>query len=294
MASVGERDPFGRWVEHFTQNRETHARLEASIDGDTPCTLDEPARSALGRSLQRFALGEGGDGVHLLRKAAEAGTPDQRRALQLLVAEEQAHSALFARGLEHLGLPTLRSHWSDRVFTGLRRFLGLRTELLLFLTAEAVAMPYFVALSRFADDEVIRVIGTRVARDEVHHIAFQVAQLRHGFAAAGALRRLAVAALSWIVAAGAIAAVAVDHGPALRACGLPVRRFVPAALRSVLHAFRGALAHSSVASGDRGASRRTAPSRPGSEGELLGQPVRNAHDDGPDADRWNDKTLPRS
>ncbi|GAA1998423.1 hypothetical protein GCM10009777_39640 [Microbacterium pumilum] len=72
----------------------------------------------------------------------------------MLVAEEQLHSGLFRRGLRHLGAPPLASHWSDRVFTYLRRSLGLRTELALFLTAEAVAMPYFVVLARSGPDEV--------------------------------------------------------------------------------------------------------------------------------------------
>ena len=222
---------FEKWVTHFTSNRRRHDAIEAEIDGETPARLPSEVRAALVRSFQRFELGEGGDGLHLLRKAEGCG-PAQREALRLLVAEEQEHSALFRRGLRHLGAGTLTAHWSDLVFTRLRRALGLRTELALFLTAEAVAMPYFVVLARSGPDPVIRGIGTRIARDEEHHLAFQIAQLRGGLASLATPVRALVLLLWWVVAVGAATVVAIDHGSALRACGLPVRRYWGAALRS--------------------------------------------------------------
>ena len=88
---------------------------------------DDPARpAAVAASLQRFELGEGGDGRVLLAKAEAAGDPVYTAALRLFVAEEQGHSALFARCLERLEHPRLRSHWSDAAFVALRRAMGLR------------------------------------------------------------------------------------------------------------------------------------------------------------------------
>ena len=222
---------FEKWVTHFTSNRRRHDAIEAMIDWEAPARLPTGVRAILVRSFQRFELGEGGDGLHLLRKAEGCGTA-QREALRLLVAEEQKHSALFRRGLQHLGAGTLTNHWSDLIFTRLRRALGLRTELALFLTAEAVAMPYFVVLARSGPDPVIRGIGTRIALDEEHHLAFQIAQLRGGLAALTTPVRTLVLLLWWVVAVGAATVVAIDHGSALRACGLPVRRYWGAALRS--------------------------------------------------------------
>lgn len=222
---------FERWVDHFAANRARHSAIEARIDWNATADLPEHAREALVRSFQRFELGEGGDGVHLLRKARGRGA-FQQEALRMLVAEEQQHSRLFRRGLQHMDAHTLVSHWSDRIFTRLRRSLGLRTELALFLTAEAVAMPYFVVLARSGPNEVIRGIGTRIALDEEHHLAFQIDQLKQGLASLSIPVRALVFAAWWCVAVGAATVVAIDHGPALRVCGMPVRAYWGAALRS--------------------------------------------------------------
>lgn len=219
---------FERWVEYFRENGTRHAAIEALVNWQAPASISDRDRRAIVRSFQRFELGEGGDGDHLLAKVTDA---TQHEALRLLVREEQLHSALFRRGLEHLDAPTLDAHWSDGVFTALRRALGLRTELALFLTAEAVAMPYFVALARGGPDDVLRGIGTRIALDEEHHLAFQIDQLRVGFAGMSAPARVAVFTVWWTVAVGAATVVAVDHGAALRACGLSAGRFWGAALR---------------------------------------------------------------
>ena len=222
---------FERWIAHFADNQARHAAIEAAVDWDTPAALPDAVRIALVRSFQRFELGEGGDGEHLLRKASDC-SPAHQEALRMLVAEEQLHSELFKRGLQHLDAAPLRGHWSDRVFTLLRRSLGLRTELALFLAAEAVAMPYFVVLSRSGPDEVIQAIGTRIALDEEHHVAFQIEQLRLGFAAAPAAGKALLFTVWWLVAVAAATVVAVDHRAALRACGLRAGSYWGSALRS--------------------------------------------------------------
>ena len=208
------------WVEHFKANRATQLAMEREVDWSAPCEVPPATRAALVRSFQRFELGEDGDGARLLEKARRAGDPEYVEALQRLVVEEQRHSALFRRGLEHLGAPRLDEHWSDAVFTRLRRLLGLRTELALFLVAESVAMDYFTALATHAPDPVLRGIGRRVASDEVHHLRFQTDRLRQGFVGVPRLVRVVVGAAWTVVAAGAATVVVVDHGGALRACGL--------------------------------------------------------------------------
>ena len=208
------------WTAHFESAPPRQRALEADVPWDAPCELPPRQRDALVRSLQRFALGEDGDGTSLLAKARAAGDPGYVRALELLVAEEQRHAALFRRGLAHLGGTELRAHWSDAAFTLLRRSLGLRTEIALFLVAEAVSTPWFVALADAAPDPVLRGIGRRVATDERDHLRFQVDRLRQGSASTPAPVRGAVL-LAWtVVAAGAATVLVVDHGGALRACGL--------------------------------------------------------------------------
>jgi len=235
-----EFDPT-HWVRHFLENRARHEELRTSVDWSTPASAPEAVRLAVGRSLQRFELGEGGDGEHLLGKARAAATEAHVEALGLFVREEQRHSELFARGLEHLGVPTLEAHWSDAAFTSLRRFLGLRTELSLFLVVESIAMEYFVALAEHGPTEVVRAIGVRIAGDEIHHIEFQVQQLRMLIGRRSALIRGAIFAAWWLVAVGTATVMVVDHAASLRACaclpiaywGRALRRFRRAARRAL-------------------------------------------------------------
>jgi hypothetical protein len=238
---VHRRTTFTPWVEHFTRNVDVHRSIEREIDWGAPCALDPTTRRAFVRSFQRFELGENGDGARLLAKAESAGDLVYLDALRRLVTEEQKHSALFRRGLEHMGAQPVASHWSDAAFTTLRRMLGLRTELALFLVAETVAMGYFSALASAAPDDVLRGIGRRIETDERDHVRFQVDRLRLGFATTPAPVRAVVLASWTIVALGAATVLVTDHAGALRACGLrPARAWVDS-LASFTRAARSVL-----------------------------------------------------
>lgn len=232
---------FTSWLDYFRENPARHRTMEADGEWDSPVTMPESTRRALIRSFQRFELGESGDGACLLAKARRAGDPVYLAALTMLVEEEQKHSALFRRALEHLGAPTLGSHWSDTAFTMLRRALGLRTELALFLIAETVAMPYFVALAASAPDPLLRTIGRRLEADERNHIRFQIDRLRQGFSRTPAPVRILAGALWSIIAVGAATTVVLDHGAALRSCGLRPVQYYRAALRQFGFAVRTVL-----------------------------------------------------
>lgn len=130
---------YDAWLLYYQRNPQRHARLEETLDWRRQSPLVGADRAAIARSLQRFELGESGDGVSLLAKAGRAQDPTYVAALELFVIEEQKHSELFRRALEYLQYPTLASHWSDAAFVRLRRALGLRLELTLFLVAEVEA-----------------------------------------------------------------------------------------------------------------------------------------------------------
>jgi hypothetical protein len=232
---------FQDWLEHFETNPVRHRETEAAVEWDAPITMDEPTQRAFIRSFQRFELGENGDGRRLLAKAALAGDATYLAALELLVKEEQKHSALFRRGLDHLHAPILQSHWSDAAFVSLRRMLGLRTELALFLIVETVAMDYFEALADRAPDPVLRGIGRRIANDERDHIRFQIDRLRQGFETAPGWHRRVLGVVWTVIAAGAAAVVVIDHRAALRACGLEPVAYWRNALTSFRFAARSVL-----------------------------------------------------
>jgi hypothetical protein len=203
-----------------------------------------PLHPAIVRSLQRFQLGESGDGAGLVR-LAERDDPDYAAAMRLFVAEEQEHARLLAAVLGAVGESLLDGDWSERVFVGLRRALGLRLELVVLTTAEVVALRYYRALRDGGTDPLLVELGRRVLADEQHHVPFHVDRLREGFARTPPAGRRVAALAWWALMAGAALVVAVDHGAALRALGVPPARF----FRDVLALFRPVVRESLL--GDR-------------------------------------------
>ena len=232
------------WVRHFETNPQRQKLHEEGIEWDATHDMEQSTVEAFIHSMQRFELGENGDGKGLLAKAAKHGDPIYVAALQLLVVEEQKHSALFARCLERFGGQRIAAHWSDSVFVLLRRSLGLRTELGLFLVAESVSMGYFTALAQNAPDPVLRGIGQRIATDEQDHIRFQTDRLRQGFSTTPKFARILAHALLSVVAVGASTVVVIDHRAALRACGLKPTTYWRHAMLSFQRAARAVFDHS--------------------------------------------------
>ena len=217
---------YGLWVNHFEQNEQVHAEVDAAIAFDDRCEIADAVRPPLIESIRRFQLGESGDGEQLLRKAARAGDPEYLRAAELFVAEEQQHAALLLRLLGYLGGQPMRKHWSDAVFVRLRRLMGLRTELMVLTVAEVVALSYYGGLASRGPDGVVRAVADRIVADEHPHVRFQVDRLRAGFAASHVGVRALAFAFWWLTAICATVVVAFDHGPLLDAIGYRRTRFV--------------------------------------------------------------------
>ncbi|MER5758376.1 ferritin-like domain-containing protein [Streptomyces sp. NPDC002082] len=184
------------------------------------------------RSLQRFQVGEDGDGSALIGKADRAGDPVYARAVRLFVAEEQNHARMLALLLEAGGAGTLAGHWSDTVFVRLRRLLGLRVELLVLMVAEVVALRYYRAVRDGAADPLASEVARLILADEERHVPFHCLRLREALAPLPAPARRAVVAAWRATLAAAAAVVAVDHGPALRTLGVRRRAFVTDTVRA--------------------------------------------------------------
>ncbi|HWD03887.1 MAG TPA: ferritin-like domain-containing protein [Amycolatopsis sp.] len=165
------------------------------------------------RSVQRFQVGESGDGANLIAKAR----PQWREAVRLFVAEERNHARLLAQLLAAAGSTTIRHHWSDTAFVRLRRALGLRLELRVLLVAEVVALSYYRALAAGSGDALTSEVAARILADEERHVPFHVDHLR----GAGARGHVGWRLLMF----GALGAVLFDHGRALHALGVTRLRF---------------------------------------------------------------------
>src|SRR5690348_12736773 len=113
------------WLDHFTANRARPRPTTWTGDVNVPPAL----RAPLVRSLQRLQVGEKGEGRHLRRAARATGDARYAMAVDLFLAEEQAHARLLAALLAALGASVLARHWSDGGFIWLRHRAGLYGEL---------------------------------------------------------------------------------------------------------------------------------------------------------------------
>ncbi|RSM40045.1 ferritin-like domain-containing protein [Amycolatopsis balhimycina DSM 5908] len=222
---------YARWLQDFETEAERRRRRE-----DPPWSRGARLHPALVRSVQRFQVGEAGDGANLVAKAA--GDDTYLAAVKLFVAEEQNHARMLAGLLAAAGVPTIGKHWSDTVFVKLRRALGLRLELMVLLIAEVVALRYYRALRDGTDDPLVTQVAAWILADEERHVPFHCHRLRIGFENVPGPGRAAVFGGWRVLLLGVALTVAADHGPALRELGVGRLVFVA----DVLTAFEAALA----------------------------------------------------
>jgi hypothetical protein len=211
---------FAGWVTDFEAAAEQ--RRDA---GDPDWARGAKLDAAIVRSLQRFQLGESGDGANLAAKASLGGDESYARAVRLFIAEEQDHARLLAALLAAVNAPLISSHWSDAVFVRLRRALGLRLELMVLFVAEFIALSYYRALRDGARDPLTAEVAGRILADEERHVRFHSGQLRLEFAMLAPWARLPVSWAWQLLMTGTACVVVLDHGTALRRLGVPRRRF---------------------------------------------------------------------
>jgi hypothetical protein len=226
------------WIRRFRV-----ARQRRQDEGDPPWEKGACLDAAVWASVQRFQVGEDGDGAHLIGKADAAGDGDYAEAVRLFVAEEQNHARLLARLLAAGDMPTLAGHWSDSAFVRLRRLLDLRTELLVLMLAEVVALRYYRALRDGSGDALTSQVAARILADEQRHVPFHCERLHASLNELPRPLRRPVLAGWRVMLLGACLVVVVDHGAALRRLGVRRLRFVTDVMRSsgtVVRAILGA------------------------------------------------------
>jgi hypothetical protein len=204
------------WLEHFQRNH----RECPPMPWDRGITVPEYLRRPLIRSLQRFQVGESGEGNHLKRGAAATGDTRYCETIGLFVGEEQEHSRWLARLILKMGGSLLTHHWSDVIFVVLRRYCGLRVELLILLVAEMIAIRYYRALDEGANDPLLNAVFRQIRRDEDGHVAFHVSFLRAAFARFNPVQGAAVRTLWFVVYRLACLVVMWDHRGVLNATGV--------------------------------------------------------------------------
>ncbi|EOD63054.1 ferritin-like domain-containing protein [Amycolatopsis vancoresmycina] len=220
---------------HWLQDFETEAERRRQRE-DPPWERGARLHPDVAKSIQRFQVGEAGDGANLIAKAA--GDDTYLAAVKLFVAEEQNHARMLAGLLAAANVSTIPGHWSDTVFVKLRRALGLRLELMVLLIAEVVALRYYRALRDGTTDPLVCQVAARILADEERHVPFHCHRLEIGFRALRKPARAAVLGAWRILLLGVAVTVAADHGPALHRLGVGRVVFVA----EVLTEFEAALA----------------------------------------------------
>ncbi len=204
------------WLEYFTEN----AQRRLPIAWENGVVLEWKVRAALIASLQKFQVGETGEGNHLKACAALTGDNEYCAAIELYFAEENYHAQMLARVLRSLGAPLLSSHWSDAAFIIIRRFAGLKTELAILLVAELIAKRYYRALHDATSDANLKAMCVQILRDENAHVAFHCDTLNRAFAQFSPFKRALIRCWWKRFYRVVCFVVALDHRGVLRAANV--------------------------------------------------------------------------
>lgn len=204
------------WLRYFQHNRTD--RLP--VPWERGINIEPGLREPLIRSLQKFQIGESGEGRRLRHHAAKTGDAGYAETINLFIKEEQEHARLMAEILKRLDAPLLTGDWTDHCFTFMRRLFGLHQELLVLLLPEMIAKRYFLALHDGTADPVARAVCEQILRDEDGHVAFHVEYLRRAFEPLSFSQRIAVQVVWRFLFRGACVVVMLDHRAVLRACGV--------------------------------------------------------------------------
>lgn len=209
------------WLNHFEHNRDNRHQIPWS-----DCINVAPGiLPAFVRSLQRFQIGESGEGRHLRAAAGSTGDLHYIKAIDLFIKEEQEHARLMAGILKQLNAPLLTSHWTDGCFILLRRLFGLNQELMVLLTPEIIARRYFRLLHDQIEDPTVKAVCVQILHDEEGHVAFHVDYLRRAFAQKSLLGRAFLRGSWRILFRLSVFIVLLDHRSLLKACNVSAANF---------------------------------------------------------------------
>jgi len=209
------------WLRYFQHNC-SHRQF---VPWHGEIKVESHLRQPLIRSLQKFQVGESGEGTHLRKQAATTQDSNYQSAIDLFIKEEQEHARLMAAILKKLGAPLHRRHWSDGCFVLLRRLFALNHELLVLLMPEMIAKRYFRALRDACSDPILHAAFGQILHDEEGHLAFHVDFLQRSFSTHSLPRRL-ILRLLWRVLFRLVCLVVIfDHRGILKAVGVSAAAF---------------------------------------------------------------------
>lgn len=211
------------WLRYYQSNPTNWTDPEWHV----PSPLDRKTKRALALSLAHFQLGESGEGNFLFARARKQAPEDAayHEALELFVAEEQAHARLLEQLVHYFGGGTIKRHWTHALFRLARRALGLNFELQVLVIAELVGTAYYRLLHARSRDPVLKQACDRILRDEARHIDFHADWLGDFQGRLLPLERATWSAQFQILFGVAAQVAWMDHRSCLGAIGAKRREF---------------------------------------------------------------------
>jgi len=170
---------YKKWLEYFTCNAKKRLEIDFSEEGELP----EKVKKAIAPSVAAFQAGEHSEG-EFLRQAAEKFAEDSGEAvypeiMKLFISEENAHSGYLLRYMVRHEMPKKEKPFLDGVFRKLRQVQGIRSEVMVLVTAEIIALSYYSALGNTVETGALKDICRQMLHDELPHVIFQSYTLAH-------------------------------------------------------------------------------------------------------------------
>ncbi len=211
-----------QWLEYFQDNKKNRLTITFPQSPAIPAALRVP----LVRSLQRFQIGETGEGKHLKKYAATIGDPAYESCIDLFVKEEQSHATVLAGMIGALEAELLTWHWTDVAFVALRRMFGLKTEVFILLIAEIIGKCFYKQCADHLPDERMSTAFSLIVLDEIAHLEFHSTFLHTQTKRLGCTVSSLVLLIWTAMFYGACTVFVLDHGATLAALGVSSRSFL--------------------------------------------------------------------
>jgi rubrerythrin len=211
------------WLLYFEENRAARVNIHFAQRVAVP----QEVRTPLLRSLQRFQIGETGEGKHLKKFASTVNDPQYEKCIDLFIKEEQFHARVLAQMIECMDGTLLTWHWSELAFVVLRRMLGLKTEIFILLIAEIIGKCFYRVCADKLQDPKISDAFSLIVLDEIGHLEFHCSFMARQTANFPAWLRRAVLYCWSILFYTACFVFVADHRVTLAAIGVTPREFLP-------------------------------------------------------------------
>lgn len=161
------------WIEYFKYNNSHLLKLDFSIDNE----LSDYEKQFISPSIKAFQLGEGSKGVHLMKcvknYTEKTGYYEYTEIMKWFVTEENRHSQTLKKYMQIYDIAPDKRNLLDNIFRLLRKLTGLECEIIVLVTAEMIALPYYTALSDSTNSTLLKTICAQMLNDELKHIVLQ-------------------------------------------------------------------------------------------------------------------------